>query len=234
MPASDDGLLFVYADLGPKVKEVDFNDWYDNEHAPARLTVPGFSTAGRYKAVDTQPPSWLALYDITSPEVIQSDAYKALSAQASSTEKEIISCLSTLSRRVYTRFATFESPTLSTDSFPSKFVLVVGFEPTRDREEEMNAWYANEHLELLSKVPGFLRARRYRLVSSVELAGNPDEKAKAPVPFPYLTLYEWETDAYATTPEFKDAISTPWSVKVMGELVRSELRLFALHKSFSK
>ena len=35
-----DGLLFVYTDPGP-VPAAEFNDWYDNEHGPARLAVPG-------------------------------------------------------------------------------------------------------------------------------------------------------------------------------------------------
>ena len=36
---SADALLFVYSDPGA-VPVAEFNDWYDNEHGPARLTVP--------------------------------------------------------------------------------------------------------------------------------------------------------------------------------------------------
>jgi hypothetical protein len=56
---SSQGLVFVYVEAGPHVSEADLNgvfctgfqvrqhieeftDWYDNEHAPLRLTVPGF------------------------------------------------------------------------------------------------------------------------------------------------------------------------------------------------
>ncbi|KAJ7890554.1 hypothetical protein B0H14DRAFT_2689813 [Mycena olivaceomarginata] len=45
-----EGLVFVYLEPGP-VSEADLNDWYDNEHAPLKLTVPGVKSAIRYKAV---------------------------------------------------------------------------------------------------------------------------------------------------------------------------------------
>ena len=37
------GLLFVYTDPGSSgpVTEAEFHDWYDHEHGPARLRVPG-------------------------------------------------------------------------------------------------------------------------------------------------------------------------------------------------
>jgi hypothetical protein len=41
-----DGLLFAYSDPGP-VLAAEFNDWYDYEHGPARLTVPGISAGYR-------------------------------------------------------------------------------------------------------------------------------------------------------------------------------------------
>lgn len=255
MSATDNGLLFVYAECGPDVTEAEFNgksnmrsamqfsqtnhrsfvtDWYDNEHAPARMNVPGFSTALRYKTTDSKPPSWLAIYDTTSPDVLQSDAYKALNTNASSNDKSIVSRLTTLSRRVYSRFVTVENPNISASTLPAKYVLVVGIEPaTPEKEEELNKWYRDEHLTLLSKVPGFIRARRYKLVSNVELAGKADPNSPAAV-FPYVTLYDMETDTYSSTPEFKDALSTPWTVKVLGEVASAEFRLFVIHKNFSK
>jgi hypothetical protein len=35
------GLLAVWADVDPEV-EAEFNEWYDKEHVPERLAVPGF------------------------------------------------------------------------------------------------------------------------------------------------------------------------------------------------
>jgi hypothetical protein len=62
---SSDGLLFVYSDPGT-IPETEFNDWYDNEHGPARLTVPGISAGYRFRALDGQAPPWLAYYEMQS------------------------------------------------------------------------------------------------------------------------------------------------------------------------
>ncbi len=45
------GLFYVYTEPG-SVDEAEFHDWYDHEHGPARLTVPGFGRAYRYRALD--------------------------------------------------------------------------------------------------------------------------------------------------------------------------------------
>ncbi|KAG6857058.1 hypothetical protein H0H87_010023 [Tephrocybe sp. NHM501043] len=232
---TNDGLLFVYAECGPHVTEQEFNDWYDNDHAPLRLALPDFSTAVRYKAVDGKTPSWLAIYDTTTPEVLQSNAYKSLSLNAPAHEKSIISRLAFLNRRIYHRFQTIQNPKFNTATpLPAAVVLVVGMKPTSlEKEEDVNNWYSEEHLALMSKVPGFIRARRFKLVSSIELAGKADPASPA-VAFPYVTLYDWESAAYVNEPAFKEAISTPWTVNVFSEVADSELRLFGLHKRFAK
>ena len=43
-------LLFVYSEPGA-VPVAEFNDWYDNEHGQARLTVPGISAGHRFQAL---------------------------------------------------------------------------------------------------------------------------------------------------------------------------------------
>jgi hypothetical protein len=45
--------------------------------------VPGFRGVQRYRALDGQKPTWLALYELDRPEVIDSPGYKALAGQAS-------------------------------------------------------------------------------------------------------------------------------------------------------
>ncbi len=94
------GLFYVYTDPGT-VDETEFHDWYDREHGPARLTVPGIGPAYRYRALDELKPPWLALYELDRPDVIESPAYKALSAKASDRDKSVGARLSTLDRRVY-------------------------------------------------------------------------------------------------------------------------------------
>ena len=45
-----DGLLMVYCDVAAEHEE-EFNRWYNDEHIPERLAIPGVLNAARYQAV---------------------------------------------------------------------------------------------------------------------------------------------------------------------------------------
>jgi hypothetical protein len=68
------GLLLVMADIDP-ASERDFNQWYEHEHLTERMAIPGFLRARRFLAVEGSP-KYLALYDLESPEVLNSAAYR--------------------------------------------------------------------------------------------------------------------------------------------------------------
>ena len=68
------GLLLVMMEIDPE-HEAEFNRWYDEEHVPERLAIPGFLSARRYRVIEGGP-KYLALYELESPDVLQSDAYK--------------------------------------------------------------------------------------------------------------------------------------------------------------
>jgi hypothetical protein len=67
------GFLLVLMQPPPAFEE-EFNAWYDSEHIPERLSVPGFVTGLRYVCVSGHP-RYLALYDLESYEVLRSPAY---------------------------------------------------------------------------------------------------------------------------------------------------------------
>ena len=68
------GLLLVMMDIDPAHEE-EFNRWYWEEHVPERLGIPGFVSARRFKAVEGQP-RYLALYELESPAVLDSEVYR--------------------------------------------------------------------------------------------------------------------------------------------------------------
>ena len=68
------GLLMVWVDVPADVEE-EFNRWYNEEHIAERLSVPGFLSAARYMAV-SGGPKYLAMYELESPAVLESQAYK--------------------------------------------------------------------------------------------------------------------------------------------------------------
>jgi hypothetical protein len=74
-------LLMVMMDP-PASLEEEFNDWYDTEHFPQRVGLPGFVSASRWVCIDGWP-RWLALYDLESDDALHSDAYLGVSGPQS-------------------------------------------------------------------------------------------------------------------------------------------------------
>ena len=60
------------------VAEDEFHDWYDTEHVPERLAVPGFLNAERWIGVHN-PKDSVALYDLDTVGVLHSPAYLEVS-----------------------------------------------------------------------------------------------------------------------------------------------------------
>jgi hypothetical protein len=71
------GFLLVTMDAPPNVEE-ELNDWYDTEHVPDRLGIKGFESGRRFVCVSGWP-KYLAIYDLTTIDVLDSDAYRKLS-----------------------------------------------------------------------------------------------------------------------------------------------------------
>jgi hypothetical protein len=71
------GLLLTLTEPPPAMEE-EFNAWYDEEHLPERLSIPGFRSAQRWVA-DVPPGQgkYLATYELDAAAVLQSSAYLA-------------------------------------------------------------------------------------------------------------------------------------------------------------
>jgi hypothetical protein len=67
----------------------------------------------------------------------------------------------------------------------AKGVMVVESAPIEGREDEYHTWYMGTHIPQILEIPGFVAARRFRLVGSPP-AG--DGKAG------YLAIYDLEAD----------------------------------------
>jgi len=74
MKHTERALLLVMMDIDPE-HEADFDRWYEEEHIPERMAIPGFVSARRFRAVEGGP-KYLALYELESPEALDSEAYR--------------------------------------------------------------------------------------------------------------------------------------------------------------
>lgn len=66
-------LLVAQMDVEPHV-EKEFNDWFNRDHIPAVLKVPGVLGVRRYVALQGSP-KYTAEYELTSPDIPTSKAW---------------------------------------------------------------------------------------------------------------------------------------------------------------
>jgi hypothetical protein len=208
-------LFYVYTDPG-SVDEAEFHEWYDHEHGPRRLTVPGFRGGYRYGALDDAKPSWLVLYDLDSADAVDSPEYKALGASASEHDKAVGAGLATLDRRVYTQLS---SDGAAPDE-PAPVLLAVALSVPEGAEDDLQAWYTDEHIPMLLQVPGWRRIRRFRLVRGMD----------GPAP-EFLSVHELAGPEVLKEPAYRAAISTPWRDRVVASALRRERRVFGFRNA---
>jgi hypothetical protein len=183
------GLLMVWTDIDAE-HEGEFNRWYDEEHIPRLLQVPGFLSAGRYQAL-RGGPKYLAIYELEDHNVLRSSAYlDSLKYQPSPARQKIGTSRvgRNFLRNAYRQiFPVHTHPVEQTA--PMAPVLQMGrIDVPSAVEEEFNDWYNTVYIPGYLTVPGCINARRYVAVES-----QPK----------YLTLYEFE---HAQVPE-----SEAWS-----------------------
>lgn len=82
IPAAE--YLFLVAHDVPPGREDEFNAWYDTEHVPAMLRVPGFLSARRFRMADPLPaasgkqstsPRYLTLYDLADQDAVECEQF---------------------------------------------------------------------------------------------------------------------------------------------------------------
>ena len=71
VPESDTPWLYiVHTDIPDDIVD-EYNEWYDKEHLPRLVTVPGVIRARRYTAVSGNP-RYLTAYELTDPNAFES------------------------------------------------------------------------------------------------------------------------------------------------------------------
>ncbi len=171
------GLLMVWVDVPADVEE-EFNRWYNEEHIAERLSVPGFLSAARYMAV-SGGPKYLAMYELESPAVLESQAYKRVRDNPTEWTKRMSPGVvgTNYVRNVYQQVfpARVSRAVAQADMAPALQIGRMDVPP--EVEGDFNDWYNTIYVPNYEKVPGCIRARRYTAVS-----GKPK----------YATVYEFE------------------------------------------
>jgi hypothetical protein len=215
-PAAREGWAMANGILVPVVDftgmaEDEFNDWYDLEHIPQRLGVPGFLGCERWIGGDNGKIS-VATYALDNVDVLKSPAYDAIGNHSGGGAN-----LSVWSKRVTARIKMlmrFEGEPVVVDGggapkdAPALLLNAMSVAPGHERE--FDDWYDTEHIPALAAVPGTLSARRYR--------GTGAAAQKS------LALYHLESTEVPSSAAWKAAANTPWTERMRPHF-RNHLRI---------
>ena len=187
------GLFIVLLDMPANIEE-DFNHWYNEEHIPQLLSLPGFLNAARYVAVKGGP-KYMACYELESPEVMNTPEY--IDSQKNPTEWTKKVGLPGSAARIFASvyqqiFPAEVTPAVaSSDLAPAIQMGRMDIDPAT--EDEFNEWYNTVYIPNYEKVTGCIRGRRYTRVTGL------NEQPK------YATVYEFEHERVSESPEWATA-----------------------------
>lgn len=219
---STPGLLYVSMQPRPGLSLDQFHEWYNNEHGPTRLRLPQiFSNGLRYKAADGETPGFVATYDVTCMSHLETETYTTLRANRSPREAETIGQIDV--QRSFWDLAhtkqdpSFRSPEQSTDKEAEGLVTVAAEITVTSAEgaaEGYRKWYEEEHVGMLSKVPGWVRSRLFK----------PSYLEPGKTTLTFLALHDYARENGLGGPEHKAAMATPYRDEVFEKYIASKGR----------
>lgn len=195
----------LFSEMTPAPEwEGEFNAWYDDEHIPLRMEVPGFIGAQRYKADGR--PGYLAVYDMTEESVLASDAYGKVKNHPSDVTARMLRDVTGFTRYIgrLSGWAMQDGVT-EAEMLEAPVLYSVMFNVPVDRRAEFDDWYEQDHVPILLKADGWLGCRRYRLSIS------------DPVPYTHLAIHHLAHTDALQSPFRAEARATEWRARLAAE-----------------
>jgi hypothetical protein len=190
------GIFLVYTDIDP-MHDDEFNAWYNTEHLPELLSLPGFLDAARYVAYKGVP-RYLAVYELESAEALKTAEFQKWRANPSPWSRRISPTVigKNVSRAIGQQIfpVDLEQP----DRGMAPALQIGRMSVPESADQEWNEWYNGEYIPGYRTVPGVIYARRYRIV---------DGESR------YTTVYEFENEKVSET--------TDWNKQREGSSPRS-------------
>lgn len=219
------------------------------------VSLPGIRSAARYEAVplaslagpppptpsgvpvEPSPPwlmaaQWLTLYDMHDVEYRNTREFKGLDGQAP--PKDDLLPLIFKNAKFETRFGRLVSNDrpASNGGKPASLIISATITPgSQSNSAELDKWYQEEHVPLLSKCRGYIRTRRYQLVDTTILDEFERRSADPVRPGSWLALHEFEGEhfdmgAISATDE------TEWTSKVLQGVAGVEAGFYRLRRVY--
>lgn len=187
----------------PPNEEASFNHWYDEEHIPLRMGVPGFRSAQRYRSL--KDASYLAVYEMDSLDTLQSPTYQQVKGQPSERSRHMLGAVSGFTRYLCDTIWQATAPHATADALGAAVLYPVFFNVPEARDDDFNAWYEQDHVPLLFGHPDWLMCRRFRIRD-----GEPGR-------WTHLALHYLAHEDALNSPERERARATPWRARLASE-----------------
>jgi hypothetical protein len=204
------GLLMVYCDVAAE-HEDEFNRWYNEEHIPERLALPGVLNAARYKAVEGGP-SYLACYELDSADAWHSEAWQQrLKHPTAWSQRMSPSVIGTsYIRNLYQRIYPQDLAAETAEAGMSPVLLIGRMSVPAHLDAKFNEAYNHERLPLCQRIPGYIRARRFEAVM-----GSPK----------YTTVHEMtalDVPKSQAWDDWRTAVTPVWNREIRPHMVHAE------------
>jgi hypothetical protein len=184
MATKGSAILLVYTDLIDEKYDEEFNAWYDTQHLPQLLALPGVLDAARYVAVKGGP-KYLAVYELANTDAVLGSAWQNRPIPPWDNRMSPRFVGKNLTRVLGEQIFPDGAENANRGMAPS---LQIGRMSIPERlDDDWNAWYDREYIPAYLKVPGVISSRRYRVVD-----GN----------VRYTTVYEFENEHVPETAEW--------------------------------
>ena len=158
------GLLMVFTDVPPEVED-EFNRWYNEEHIPERLSIPGVLDAARYVAL-RGGPKHLACYELAESDAWHSDEWQRWLKSPTPWSRRMSPGVvgTTYIRNLYQLIYPDPVPAETAQAGMAPVVLVGRMSVPPELDEQFNLAYNTDRLPMCASLPGYIRARRFQPV----------------------------------------------------------------------
>ncbi len=206
----------LFSQMSPDAEwEDEFNDWYNREHVPSRLAMPGFVGASRYVAVEGSP-RYAVVYYMTGLHVLNTPAYQQLKREPGERTARMLASVRGFTRYVGEEIARFTRPDAPDDANVASHLYAVLFAVPPEHDAEFNRWYDEEHCPILLRNRQWGQIRRYRI------------REGTPPQWTHLALHYLGDLSALDSPERGEARATPWRARLAAQTwFRPEYAVYA-------
>jgi hypothetical protein len=192
----------LFSEMAPDAAwEDDFNAWYDTDHIPVRMVLPGFEGAQRYRA--TEGDNYLVVYDMDSLDALKTPGYEQVKTAPTEQTNWMLANVHNFTRYLGTEIARHGLAQPSDLEAPMVFATM--FNVPAEHLPAFDAWISEDHIPMLMKNPDWLGVRRFAL------------SVADPVPFNRLAIHYLADPAAMASPERAAARATEWRARMAAE-----------------